>query len=54
VARGVDGDELAHRTETIRRSDCAAVAEYAFREPSGSAGGLRRAEVDGQPVYEGC
>jgi isocitrate dehydrogenase len=24
-------DELAHRTETIRRSDCAAVAEYAFR-----------------------
>jgi isocitrate/isopropylmalate dehydrogenase len=27
----VDGDELAHRTETIRRSDCRAVAEYAFR-----------------------
>ncbi len=27
----VAGDELAHRTETIRRSDCAAVAEYAFR-----------------------
>ena len=26
-----DGDELAHRTETIRRSDCGAVAEYAFR-----------------------
>jgi isocitrate dehydrogenase (NAD+) len=26
-----DGDELAHRTETIRRSDCSAVAEYAFR-----------------------
>ena len=28
---GTDGDELAHRTETIRRSHCAAVAEYAFR-----------------------
>jgi isocitrate dehydrogenase (NAD+) len=26
-----DGDELAHRTETIRRSHCRAVAEYAFR-----------------------
>jgi len=29
-----DGDELAHRTETIRRSDCLAVAEYAFRAAS--------------------
>ncbi len=28
----VDGDELAHRTETIRRSDCQAVSEFAFRE----------------------
>src|SRR4029450_12795382 len=28
----VDGDELAHRTETIRRSDCRAVAEFAFLE----------------------
>ena len=27
-----DADELAHRTETIRRSHCRAVAEYAFRE----------------------
>jgi isocitrate dehydrogenase (NAD+) len=26
-----DGDEVACRTETIRRSDCGAVAEYAFR-----------------------
>ena len=32
------GDELAHRTETIRRSDCRAVAEYAFREAERSAG----------------
>jgi isocitrate dehydrogenase (NAD+) len=50
----VDGDELAHRTETIRRSDCRAVAEYAFREA---------ARIDGRvyggpkwtvsPVYEG-
>jgi isocitrate dehydrogenase (NAD+) len=49
-----DGDELAHRTETIRRSDCRAVAEYAFREA---------ARIDGRvyggpkwtvsPVYEG-
>jgi isocitrate/isopropylmalate dehydrogenase len=32
-SREVSGDdELAHRTETIRRSDCRAVAEYAFRE----------------------
>ncbi len=33
-----DGDELAHRTETIRRSDCRAVAEYAFRTAKQWAG----------------
>jgi len=27
----MDGDEVAHRTDTIRRSHCRAVAEYAFR-----------------------
>src|SRR5215211_7292223 len=49
-----DGDEFAHRTETIRRSDCRAVAEYAFRE-AGRIGG----RVYGgpkwtvSPVYEG-
>src|SRR5262249_19801062 len=49
-----DGDELAHRTETIRRSDCRAVAEYAFRE-AGRVGG----RVYGgpkwtvSPIYEG-
>jgi isocitrate dehydrogenase (NAD+) len=49
-----DGDELAHRTETIRRSNCAAVAEYAFRA-AGTLGG----RVYGgpkwtvSPVYEG-
>jgi isocitrate/isopropylmalate dehydrogenase len=50
----VDGDELAHRTETIRRSDCRAVAEYAFRE----AGRLRGRVYGGpkwtvSPIYEG-
>src|SRR3954452_1814847 len=34
----VDGDELAHRTETITRSNCTAVAEYAFRA-AGELGG---------------
>jgi isocitrate dehydrogenase (NAD+) len=50
----VDGDELAHRTETIRRSDCRAVAEYAFRTAARIGG-----RVYGGPkwtvsaVYEG-
>jgi isocitrate dehydrogenase (NAD+) len=49
-----DGDELAHRTETISRSDCRAVAEYAFH-----AAALGGARVYGgpkwtvSPVYEG-
>jgi 3-isopropylmalate dehydrogenase len=50
----VDGDELAHRTETIRRSNCAAVAEYAFR----AAADLRGRVYGGpkwtvSPTYEG-
>src|SRR3954453_17602212 len=50
----VDGDELAHRTETIRRSNCRAVAEYAFR----AAGDLGGRVYGGpkwtvSPVYEG-
>jgi isocitrate dehydrogenase (NAD+) len=49
-----DGDELAHRTETIRRSDCRAVAEYAFR----TAERIRGRVYGGpkwtvSPVYEG-
>jgi isocitrate dehydrogenase (NAD+) len=49
-----DGDELAHRTETVRRSHCRAVAEYAFR----SAGQLGGRVYGGpkwtvSPVYEG-
>jgi isocitrate dehydrogenase (NAD+) len=49
-----DGDEVAHRTETIRRSNCRAVAEYAFR----SAGQLGGRVYGGpkwtvSPVYEG-
>jgi 3-isopropylmalate dehydrogenase len=49
-----DGDELAHRTETIRRSDCRAVAEYAFRTASrieGRVYGGPKWTVS--PVYEG-
>jgi isocitrate/isopropylmalate dehydrogenase len=50
----VAGDELAHRTETIRRSNCAAVAEYAFR----AAVDLRGRVYGGpkwtvSPIYEG-
>jgi isocitrate/isopropylmalate dehydrogenase len=47
-------DELAHRTETIRRSDCAAVAEYAFRTAKRMGGkvyGGPKWTVN--PVYEG-
>jgi isocitrate/isopropylmalate dehydrogenase len=49
-----NGDEVAHRTETIRRSHCRAVAEYAFREAR-----RLRAKVYGgpkwtvSPTYEG-
>jgi isocitrate dehydrogenase (NAD+) len=49
-----DGDELAKRTETIRRSDCRAVAEYSFR-----AAEVMHGKVYGgpkwtvSPVYEG-
>ena len=47
-------DELAHRTETIRRSDCRAVAEFAFREAeriSGRVYGGPKWTVS--PIYEG-
>src|SRR4051795_9270704 len=50
----VEGDELAHRTETIRRSNCTAVAEYAFRaagELGGRVYGGPKWTVS--PVYEG-
>jgi isocitrate dehydrogenase (NAD+) len=50
----VDGDELAHRTETIRRSNCKAVAEYAFRaaeQLGGRVYGGPKWTVS--PVYEG-
>ena len=49
-----DGDELAHRTETIRRSNCRAVAEYAFRaavQLGGRVYGGPKWTVS--PVYEG-
>jgi isocitrate/isopropylmalate dehydrogenase len=49
-----DGDELAKRTETIRRSDCRAVAEYSFRTAevmNGKVYGGPKWTVS--PVYEG-
>src|SRR5215216_9903 len=49
-----DGDEVAHRTETIRRSHCRAVAEYAFRaaeQLGGRVYGGPKWTVS--PVYEG-
>jgi isocitrate/isopropylmalate dehydrogenase len=49
-----DGDEVAHRTETIRRSNCRGVAEYAFREArrlGGRVYGGPKWTVS--PVYEG-
>src|SRR5439155_17778741 len=49
-----DGDELARRTETIRRSHCRAVSEYAFRTAArmdGRVYGGPKWTVS--PVYEG-
>jgi isocitrate/isopropylmalate dehydrogenase len=49
-----NGDEIAFRTERIRRSDCRAVAEYAFRtaaEISGKVYGGPKWTVS--PIYEG-
>jgi isocitrate dehydrogenase (NAD+) len=49
-----DGDELAHRTETIRRSDCRAVAEFAFREAERTGGRVYGGpKWTVSPVYEG-
>jgi isocitrate dehydrogenase (NAD+) len=51
---GADGDELAHRTETIRRSDCAATAEYAFRTAKRMGGRVYGGpKWTVSPVYEG-
>lgn len=49
-----DGDELAHRTETIRRSHCRAVAEYAFGEAQRLGGRVYGGpKWTVSPVYEG-
>jgi isocitrate/isopropylmalate dehydrogenase len=49
-----DGDELARRLETIRRSDCRAVAEYAFREATRLGGRVYGGpKWTVSPVYEG-
>jgi isocitrate/isopropylmalate dehydrogenase len=50
----IDGDEVARRTETIRRSHCRAVAEYAFRTAArmhGKVNGGPKWTVS--PTYEG-
>jgi isocitrate dehydrogenase (NAD+) len=53
--REPDGDdELAHRTETIRRSDCRAVSEYAFREAERLGGRVYGGpKWTVSPIYEG-
>jgi isocitrate/isopropylmalate dehydrogenase len=49
-----EGDELAHRTETIRRSHCRAVAEYAFRTAERIGGRVYGGpKWTVSPVYEG-
>jgi isocitrate/isopropylmalate dehydrogenase len=50
----VGDDEFARRVETIRRSDCRAVAEYAFREADRYAGRVYGGpKWTVSPVYEG-
>src|SRR5204862_3548173 len=54
LRRPDDGDELAERTEVIHRSNCRAVAEYAFRmarQIEGRVYGGPKWTVS--PVYEG-
>ena len=53
--READGDdELAHRTETIRRSDCRAVAEYSFLQAQRLGGRVYGGpKWTVSPVYEG-
>ena len=53
--READGDdELAKRTETIRRSDCRKVAEYSFREAKRIGGRVYGGpKWTVSPVYEG-
>jgi isocitrate dehydrogenase (NAD+) len=50
----VDGDEVAKRTDVIHRSNCAAVAEYAFREAARIGGRVYGGpKWTVSPVYEG-
>jgi isocitrate/isopropylmalate dehydrogenase len=49
-----DGDEVAYRTERIRRSDCRSVAEHAFRTASRIGGRVYGGpKWTVSPVYEG-
>jgi len=51
---GTSDDEVAKRTETIRRSDCRAVAEYAFREAERLGGRVYGGpKWTVSPIYEG-
>ena len=54
-SREADGDdEVAHRTETIHRSTCRAVAEYSFREAERIGGRVYGGpKWTVSPVYEG-
>jgi isocitrate dehydrogenase (NAD+) len=50
----VDGDEIAYRTDAIRRSVCRAVAEYSFREAERIGGRVYGGpKWTVSPVYEG-
>jgi isocitrate dehydrogenase (NAD+) len=50
----VDDDEVARRTETIRRSDCRAVAEYSFRTAKRIGGRVYGGpKWTVSPIYEG-
>src|ERR687892_863733 len=49
-----NGDEVAQRTEVIHRSNCRAVAEYAFRTAEGIRGRVYGGATGTvSPVYEG-
>src|SRR4051794_4065838 len=52
--RSENGDEVAQRTEVIHRSNCRAVAEYAFRTAQGIGGRVYGGpKWTVSPVYEG-
>ena len=54
--RAENGDEVAQRTEVIHRSNCRAVAEYAFRtgEARSAAGSTAGRSGPSAPSTRGC